>query len=54
MKGAGLLHYARIERNRLVLNDNKNFFLHLESLRPTVVGRVQRGRKASSPAPSGA
>src|SRR5580704_1927791 len=54
MQGEGLLQDARIEGDRLVLNDNEDFFLHLESLRLTAVGKVQREHRASSPAPSGA
>src|SRR5579864_4070822 len=52
MKRTGLFQYARIEWDRLVLDDYEDFFLHLKSLRLTTIGRVQRGHKASSPAPS--
>src|SRR5271166_4937533 len=38
MKGAGFLRYARVERDRCVFNYNKNFFLHLNSLRLAAVG----------------
>src|SRR5580704_1326533 len=32
IKGTGLVQYARIVRDGLVLDDNEDFFLHLESL----------------------
>src|ERR1700678_3289837 len=54
MKRDCFLLDTRVIRDRLVFNDDEDFFLHLEkSLLPTTVGRARPRRRASSPAPSG-